>query len=338
MKKSLLALTFLPLFSFAQMTEANDPAIGSTATLYLCDSNTVLYEDVIGTGVTWDYSDLLGVQEITKNLSVSAVNPLSVDSIFVGSTKKYSIGDLLTTYYSSSATERVSQGNIFFEPSLGNVFVNWNIDNQTLNSYPYALNDELYDSIDGKIISANPLVPIDTVANGGSYSTIDGVGTLKLQQNDYTNVIRYYITDTLNTVIFNVIFGEQPITLVREWYEYYDYSTSNLPIFVVVSIKLTSALINNESTLVLSKDMPNDYIGIAENNIGTFDLYPNPADQVLNINTEGDFNYSVMNVNGEVLVTNANSKTLDISSFSAGIYFVKLQNPKGVQVKKFVKK
>lgn len=338
MKKSLLALTFLPFFSFAQMTEANDPAIGSTATLYLCDSNTVLYEDVIGTGVTWDYSDLLGVQEITKNLSVSAVNPLSVDSIFVGSTKKYSIGDLLTTYYSSSATERVSQGNIFFEPSLGNVFVNWNIDNQTLNSYPYALNDELYDSIDGKIISANPLVPIDTVANGGSYSTIDGVGTLKLQQNDYTNVIRYYITDTLNTVIFNVIFGEQPITLVREWYEYYDYATSNLPIFVVLTIKLTSALINNESTLVLSKDMPNDYIGLSENNVGTFDLYPNPADQILNINTEGNFNYLVMNVNGDVLVNNTNSKALDISSFSAGIYFVKLQNAKGVLVKKFVKK
>ena len=161
---------------------------------------------------------------------------------------------------------------------------------------------------------------------------------MKLQQNDYNNVIRYYITDTLNTVIFNAFIGEQPVTLVREWYEYYDYSTSNYPIFVVLTIKLSSLVLNNESTLVLSKDMPNDYIGLAENNIGKFDLYPNPADQILNINTEGDFNYSVMNVNGEVLVNNAISKTLDISSFSAGIYFVKLQNTRGVQVKKFVKK
>jgi hypothetical protein len=338
MKKSLLVFSFLPLFSFAQMTTANEPAIGTNTTLYLCDSNTVRYENVTGTGVTWDYSNLLGVQEITKDLSISAVDPSTVDSIFVGATKKYSIGDLLTTYYSSSATERISQGNIFSEPSLGDVFVNWDIDNQKLNNYPFALNDEIYDPIDGNIISANPLVPIDTVANGGSYSTIDGVGTLKLQQNDYNNVIRYYITDTLNTIIFNAFIGEQAITLVREWYEYYDYTTSNLPIFVVLTIKLSSLVLNNESTLVLSKDMPNDYIGLAENNIGTFDLYPNPADQVLNIKTEGDFNYSVMNVNGEVLVNNANSKTLDISSFSAGIYFLKLQNNKGVQVKKFVKK
>jgi hypothetical protein len=338
MKKSLLALSFLPLFSFAQMTAANEPANGTTVDLYVCDSNTVLYENVTGTGVTWDYSDLLGVQELTKTLTVEAVDPNTVDSIFVNATKKYSIGELLTTYYNSSATERISQGNVFSEPSLGTVFVNWNVDNQKLNNYPFALNDEVYDPFDGNIINENLIAPIDTVANGGSYSTIDGVGTLRLQQNDYNNVIRYYITDTLNTVIYNAIFGEVPITLTREWYEYYDYTTSNLPIFVVVSIKLTSALLNNESTLVLSKDMPNDYIGLAENNIGTFDLYPNPADQVLNINTEGDFNYSVMNVNGEVLVKNANSKTLDISSFSAGIYFVKLQNAKGVQVKKFVKK
>jgi hypothetical protein len=338
MKKSLLALSFLPLFSFAQMTSANEPAIGATATLYLCDSNTVLYQNITGSNVTWDYSDLLGVQELTKVLKVEAVDLSTADSIFMDATKKYSIGDLLTTYYSSSSSERISQGNIFSEQSLGTVFVNWNVDNQKLNNYPFALNDELYDAIDGGILSANPLVPIDTVADGGSYSTIDGVGTLKLQQNDYTNVIRYYITDTLNTVIYNAIFGEQPINLVREWYEYYDYTTSNLPIFVVVSIKLTSALLNNESTLVLSKDMPNDYVGLAENNIGTFDLYPNPADQVLNIKTEGDFNYSVMNVNGEVLVKNAISKTLDISSLSAGIYFVKLQNAKGVQVKKFLKK
>lgn len=338
MKKSLLALSFLPLFSFAQMTEANDPAIGTTATLYLCDSNTVRYENVTGTGVTWDYSNLLGVQELTKTLTVAAVDPLTVDSIFVGATKKYSIDNLLTTYYNTSATERVSQGNIFSEPSLGEVFVNWSVDNQKLNNYPFVVNDELYDAVDGGIISANPLVPIDTVADGGSYSTVDGVGTLKLQQNDYTNVIRYYITDTLNTVIYNSIFGEQPINLVREWYEYYHYPTSNLPIFVVVSIKLTSALLNNQSTLVLSKDMPNAYIGLNENNIGTFDLYPNPADQVLNINSEGDFNYSISNVNGEVLINNANAKTLDISSFSAGIYFVKLQNAKGVQVKKIVKK
>ena len=338
MKKSLLALSFSPLFSFAQMTSANEPAIGATATLYLCDSNTVLYQNITGSNVTWDYSDLLGVQELTKVLKVEAVDLSTADSIFMDATKKYSIGDLLTTYYSSSSSERISQGNIFSEQSLGTVFVNWNVDNQKLNNYPFALNDELYDAIDGGILSANPLVPIDTVADGGSYSTIDGVGTLKLQQNDYTNVIRYYITDTLNTVIYNAIFGEQPINLVREWYEYYDYTTSNLPIFVVVSIKLTSALLNNESTLVLSKDMPNDYVGLAENNIGTFDLYPNPADQVLNIKTEGDFNYSLMNVNGEVLVKNAISKTLDISSLSAGIYFVKLQNVKGVQVKKFVKK
>ena len=113
MKKLLFTLTILPLFSFAQMTSVNEPAVGTSATLYLCDSNAVRYENITGGGVTWDYSNLLGVQQITKNLSVSAVNATSVDSIFVGATKKYSIGDLLTTYYNSTNTERISQGNVF---------------------------------------------------------------------------------------------------------------------------------------------------------------------------------------------------------------------------------
>jgi len=337
MKKSLLALSFLPLFTFGQMTSANEPAIGTTTSLYLCDSNTTLYQNVTGTGVTWDYRNLLGVQELTKTLTVEAVDPLTVDSIFVGATKKYSIGTLLTTYFNSTATERISQGNVFSEPSLGTVFVNWNIDNQILNNYPYALTDEVSDQVDGNIINTNPIAPIDTVANGGSYSTIDGVGTLRLQQNDYMNVIRFNIKDTLYTTIYNAIFGEVAITLVRNWFEYYDYSTSNLPVFVALSIDLTSSLLNNSSTLILSKDMPNDYIGLSENNIGTFNLYPNPADQIINIEADSDFSYTVLNSKGEVLASDSNKKSIDVTTFSPGMYFVKLQNNKGIQVKKFVK-
>jgi hypothetical protein len=46
---------------YAQMTEATDPSINSSSILYLCDSNAVNYANVTGTGVTWDYSALLGI-------------------------------------------------------------------------------------------------------------------------------------------------------------------------------------------------------------------------------------------------------------------------------------
>jgi len=337
MKKSLLALSFLPLFSFAQMTSENEPSIGTTTSLYLCDSNTVLYENIIGTGVTWDYRLTMGAQQLTKTLTVEAVDPSTVDSIFVGATKKYSIETLLTTYFSSTATERISQGNVFSEPSLGPVFVNWNIDNQILNNYPFTLNDEVFDQVDGNIINTNPTALIDTVANGSSYSVIDGVGTLMLSSNHYTNVIRYNIKDTFYTTIYSAIFGEVAITLIRNRFEYYDYSTSNLPIFLAMSINLTSSRFNNSSTVILSKDPPLYCINLAENNIGTFNLYPNPADQVVNIEAACDYSYTVLNSKGEVLAGDSNKKSIDVTAFSPGIYFVKLQNDKGVQVEKFVK-
>jgi len=338
MKKILLAFGLLPIFSFAQMTSANEAAIGSTSNLYVCDSNTVTYSDVTGNGVTWDYRTLLGVQGLTKTLSVEAINPNSIDSLFVGATKKYSIGTLLTTYFSSDASSRVSQGNIFTEESLGTVVLNWNENSQILNNYPFALNDEVSDLFDGSIINENLFAPIDTVASGNTYSKIDGVGTLRLQQNDYTNVIRYNVRDTMNAVIFNALFGEVNIQLVRNWFEYYDYSTSNLPIFVVISITLNSELLNNSSTLVLSKDQPNANLSLADNSLGLFNIFPNPANEVLNIEAEGDFTVSVLNTKGEEVLKNSNAKTINVANFTSGIYFVKLQNEKGVQVKKFIKK
>jgi hypothetical protein len=278
------------------------------------------------------------VQGLTKTLSVDAIDPNTDDSLFTGATKKYSVGSLLTTYYNSDANSRISQGNIFSEPSLGTVFLKWNVDPQTLNTYPFALSNETNDVFDGSIVNANLFAPIDTFATGNSYSTIDGVGTLKLQQNDYNNVSRLNIKDTLNAVIYNAIFGVQNIQLIRNWYEYYDYSTSNLPIFVVISITLNSQLVNNSSTLVLSKDMPNGNLSLADNSIGLFNVFPNPANDVLNIETEGDFSVSVLNTNGEEIVSNLKSKSINVSNYNSGIYFVKLQNEKGVQVKKFIKR
>jgi hypothetical protein len=106
MKKLLLLTAFSPLMSFAQMTEANEPDVPSTSTLYLCDSNAVRYENITGTGVTWDYRNLLGVDTDdngmaeSKVLTVAATDMNSLDSLFGGASTKYSIGNLLTTYYS----------------------------------------------------------------------------------------------------------------------------------------------------------------------------------------------------------------------------------------------
>ncbi len=70
-------------------------------------------------------------------------------------------------------------------------------------------------------------------------------------------------------------------------------------------------------------------------------LYPNPTDGLVNINFSNSNNYqlSILDLNGKVLLKNKIDapKTIDLSSFSKGIYFLKIENEDGVWVRKLVK-
>jgi hypothetical protein len=343
MKKLLLLTAFSPLMSFAQMTEANEPDVPSTSTLYLCDSNAVRYENITGTGVTWDYRNLLGVDTDdngmaeSKVLTVAATDMNSLDSLFGGASTKYSIGNLLTTYYSVGQGTKVSTGNIFSEPSLGSVYVRWNENPQSLKEYPFDLNSSVVDSFEGNMSVDNALIPIDTTATGSGITKIDGFGTLRLQQNDYTDVTRYVIQDTLNATIFNALIGEQPIQLIRSWYEYYQLGTGKLPIMVVISISLNSALLNNTSTLVLTKDLPEGNLGLDKNEIA-FQAYPNPTNEFINLKIEGDFTAKLSDISGKVMLSNITSTQINVSEIPAGMYFLTVSNDKGASTQRIIKR
>ncbi|MFT6982162.1 MAG: hypothetical protein ACJAUD_000929, partial [Crocinitomicaceae bacterium] len=61
MKKILLStFLFASVTVNAQMTSANEPAIGETSNMFLCDSFTVNLDAVSGVGVTWDYTSVVG--------------------------------------------------------------------------------------------------------------------------------------------------------------------------------------------------------------------------------------------------------------------------------------
>ena len=343
MKKLLLLSAFSPLMGFAQMTEANEPDVPSTATLYLCDSNAVRYENITGTGVTWDYRTLLGVDTDangmaeSKVLSVESTDINTIDSLFTGATTKYSIGNLLTTYYSVGQGTKVSTGNIFSEPSLGSVYIRWNENPQSLKEFPFDLNSSVVDSFEGNMAVDNALIPIDTTATGSGVTKIDGFGTMSLRQNDYNDGTRYVIQATLNAVIFNALIGEQPIQLVRSWYEYYQLGSSKLPIMVVISISLNSALLNNTSTLVLTKDLPDNNLGLNKNEIA-FQAYPNPTNEFINLNIEGDFSAQITDISGKVMLRNITSNQINVSQLPAGMYFLTVANDKGASTQRIIKR
>lgn len=79
-----------------------------------------------------------------------------------------------------------------------------------------------------------------------------------------------------------------------------------------------------------------------ENNSLEYTIYPNPANDVLNISIDNDFatdyRYTVFDIYGRIFIdTNENKSTLDISELNSGVYFIRISNQKGANIaKKFM--
>ena len=68
------------------------------------------------------------------------------------------------------------------------------------------------------------------------------------------------------------------------------------------------------------------------------DLYPNPANDVLNINIEGDFNYQIIDTKGRTVKQGLNQRQLDISALPTGTYLLSADNGTKASRTRFVKK
>ncbi len=96
------------------------------------------------------------------------------------------------------------------------------------------------------------------------------------------------------------------------------------------SVKLTVTNNTGDSFTTVKKDFINiQYVGIGTTTANTFKYYPNPAKDVLNVESVNDLNsIRIFNVSGQVVYSNSNMdtklQTIDISSFDKGVYFMEL--------------
>ena len=69
------------------------------------------------------------------------------------------------------------------------------------------------------------------------------------------------------------------------------------------------------------------------------EVYPNPAGDEININLseKNNFHVEILNTLGEILLVKENKNTIDVSSLSQGMYFLRLINTDKFYLQKFVK-
>ncbi|MFN5910303.1 MAG: T9SS type A sorting domain-containing protein [Bacteroidota bacterium] len=332
-RKLLFAVSLISGLSFGQFTQSNEPVVGNTLNYYLCDSLVNNYSAITGTGVTWDYSTIAGVSNIQKLSSVidAATSPYIAD--YTGAVKATQVESAITTFFSSDANARTSQGFVYNEPTLGEVKAKWSIDPQVTYQYPMAYGDEFMDLYSGTLSSD---VASSDNCNGKSYSKIDGQGTLLLAGNSYSNILRLCQIDTANATL---VFGQ--ITVIRTQYEYYDLANNSLPIFTHSSIAIQTPLGAFAQSIVLSKDQPTVNLSVAENALSNVTVQPNPAEQFITVSgLESTADLTLYDQSGRQLQTISgveNGQSIALDGIENGMYYLIISDNATRAVRQFMK-
>ncbi len=344
MKKTITCFSLLlcNTLVFGQFTQSNEPVISNSVNMYLIDSNTVNLASTMGSGVTWDYSQIVGYPGETRNMTVVAPNSTANGASFSSASAAIEVSNL-TNYFSSSASSRNAHGFVVSDPTLGDVVVTLTNDEIMMN-YPFAYNDMVTDTYSGSLNFNFNGLPVSEACTGSSFAKVDGSGTLNLPNGTVvSNVLRYKLVDTTNATITLL---STDVQVVREQYEYYDLANSNLPIFVHSSFAAyagggTTPV--TQQSLVLSSVAPQFYLAVNELNGNEFKVYPNPVNESLNVQFDHVKNgtISILDLNGKtVFTTEINGLTMNINTAQlvSGIYLLQVASEGSISTQKITKK
>lgn len=338
MKKQLLIVASLCFGAtlYGQFTQENTPAVGDELTMYIMDSLTVDYANVTGDNAVWDYSNAVAYDGLEKSIKVMPAEENGYASNFPGATTALEMDEFITTFFTNSAEKRMSQGYAFVNPSIGEVVARLNVQEAQLYSYPFDLNGSLTSTFEGEgdmdiELLESPLY--DNPLEGSLTATVDGRGTLKLTSGEYTNVYRYKLEEeVVAQVDFTITI--LPVQMVRTQYEYYDFTVSNLPIFVHSHLEVEGlpGIEVPPSNIVLSLKAVESVASVSTHEMQGVVIYPNPATNQLTIQLPTSVEEAAVVITDELGRTiyqadrHSSFKTIDVSTFNSGIYFVRISN------------
>ena len=84
---------------------------------------------------------------------------------------------------------------------------------------------------------------------------------------------------------------------------------------------------------------PNSNMSLDKNNLKSFEIYPNPSEDFIAINTEVKFlDYTIYNHLGKRVANGELKDKIEIANLASGIYFLELSNGSSKEIEKFIKK
>lgn len=341
MKKTLLLLSvFTSAIASAQLTQANEPAIGDTQIMYMCDTSYFTKNTAAaGNGVTWDFTNC-GKVSNGATRTVAVKTPSTITDKYPSATKAIDIQGYMTSYFSSTATARNSKGMQFTQPGFGEISVILNDANdEKVMEYPYNFGNSHLDNFTGEVKSTQ----VNTTCTGKGNFRVDGKGTLKLNAaTTLANVLRYKLEDSVDA---STTFAGLPVTIkiIRTQFEYYDLDNSKeLPVFVYGKLRMiVSGALNTDVTqkLILSAVQPDGVASLTEAGELNVSIYPNPTTGIINISgLTSEAVVTITDLQGKTVYSNTVSNgQIAINEFQAGVYVMEVVSAEGKATQRIVK-
>ena len=329
MKKALLfSAVFSGLAASAQtFTAADTLQPGMSTVFYVMDSSAVSMSAVTGTGVTWDYSTLygeLGVATNTDNVILASTAPHA--STFTNAEYNDDLATFASIYFSNSPDSTTIYGYVFTLDTY-EVIIHHSGNPLKALTYPIAVGGT-YADVTAGVVDVNSGFATGTTT-GTATVTVDGFGTLNVSGDSYTNVIRVKLVENISTALVIPFVGTDNGTVTRTIYSYYQLGTDKQAIFMHGTVVIASTLLNDSYTSVYYAFEP-EYASVAEVNNGTFGVYPNPANTMVSITTDGTAEQlNVFNTAGQLVASVINptaTEMIDVTNFVAGMYVIQITN------------
>ncbi len=334
--KLLLLLLIFANFCFAQSITKfqSDPATDFT----VITASTALDQTPTSMNATWNFTGLTGTD---SNVDIYTTPTAGQLTTYPGTTEVLTITDQgnMTTVAEFFLKENGS-GTSITGIGQGDITLNYSGTNAFIGLFPLAYNANNSTAVSGTFSFQGS----NGTFTGTATSNVDAYGTLNMTNGiggSFTaTVTRLRIDQTLSfsiPPIFNNI-G----TLTQTTYYYYSNTADNI-VFRYNSANLVSGFLGiNETIETIEANAVFTLSTDTFNNDLTFQIYPNPTQDFLNLKTSNNSVITSINIidtlGRKVLTSNENLDVINVSNLQSGMYVISISTDSGkTTTKKFIK-
>lgn len=291
----------------------NGTASSIPATVTAGETHSYSYEYTVPSGFNPNHMDFIGLLIDQGSGKILNANDVAIPSYDV----TFNVTDENSNPLENATV--IVDGMTYYTDTTGDVAVE-----MINNDYTYNAMLDGYESangsftIDGATQTINiTLVEIPTFTL--TFNVTDGTDPIEGARVFVIGTGQLFTDTSGNVVITEVLAGEYNYEVSAT-----DYST------VSGTATITDADVTENIVL--------DYVGVNSASIIDFNVYPNPAKDVISVEIPGKFEVTVLNSVGQLVLSTIidGNGTLKLNNLSSGVYFVKISNESQIGVKQII--